>query len=156
MSTIKVPGSVRRVLEPEEKVVGKTGNFSRDFYATNTRILVFERPSWLVYSVWILLGILWAVLGLNGYYWLILFAFLICLLAYLFMRKSSPKIFTPYPTISAIILISDRYWQIELKGGGWEKEKYIWRIPKYPRGVKLTEATEFVKIVSEKANVKVS
>ena len=128
MSRIDVPESVRRVLEPGEEVISKAGNSERDFYATNTRILVFERPRGLSY----LLGILTLVL----------------------VKKSSLQTFEPYSMISGITLMSDSYWQIEL--GVQEKEKYIWRIPKYTSGDKMLAATEFLHTVAKKANVKVS
>ena len=94
------------------------------------RILIFEKQGWLS--------------------WFALFGILPGVLAIMLARKSSLKSFAPYAIISGVTLVGNSYWQIEL--GVQEKEKYLWRIPKYSSGDKMLKATEFVNIITKKAS----
>jgi len=56
MSILAIPNNVKKVLQPGEEVQGYTATFYKDFYATNKRILSFEKPPWL--GILILAGVL--------------------------------------------------------------------------------------------------
>ena len=157
MSRMDVPGSIRGVLEPGEEIFGKTGNSERDFYATDSRILVFERPSWLVWIVTASFCVLIFVIHALGWsLWLALFCCLLGGLVVALTKKSSLKDSIPYPIISGITLVGDSYWNIDLKGGPRGKEKLRWRIPKYRSGDKMIATIDFLNIVAKKSNVQVS
>jgi ABC-type multidrug transport system permease subunit len=191
MSKVVVPKSVRKVLLSDEEVISKTGNFYKDLYATNKRVLNFEKPTWLV--VFILIGVLPYFLALllatKSYsgsikysqisginlrssrlqfivVGLILGLVLIALgLFIVIITLTSPYeeshgvwVLGLFFIILGVLLggfISLRkatFWQIELKDKPGQHPSR-WRIQKYPRGDKLTEATEFAKLVGEKAAI---
>src|SRR4030042_5240277 len=56
MSNIRVPKSMTKLLSPDEYVIGKITSPDRDLYATNKRVLVFQKSLW--YALFFLLGIL--------------------------------------------------------------------------------------------------
>jgi hypothetical protein len=56
MPDIKVPGYVKKSLLPGETVIGKTTKLEKDLYATDKRVLVFQKPGW-IYFIY-LLGVL--------------------------------------------------------------------------------------------------
>lgn len=194
MSRISVPSSVRKVLLPDEEVLGKTGNSYKDLYATSKRLLCFEKPSWL--AVLILVGVLpyfLAILLAGKSYsgsidyskisriilrsnrsraiagalfvglLLIALGLFIVIIALTVPYEESRGawviglFFIVLGILLGAILAAKKavYWQIELvdKPG---RHPGKWRIPKYPRGDKATEVTEFTKMVAERAAVQLS
>ena len=57
MSSIKdVPENVKTHLLPDERVIGRFSSIFREYYATDKRLIGFQRPDWV--QVLLILGIL--------------------------------------------------------------------------------------------------
>lgn len=57
-----VPEKVQTHLLPNEKVIGRFSSIWREYYATDKRLIGFQRPDWVVWLL--ILGILPGVLGI--------------------------------------------------------------------------------------------
>ncbi len=55
-----IPEKVQKLLSSEEKVIGRFSNVWREYYATEKRLIGFERPDWVLFLL--ILGLLPGVL----------------------------------------------------------------------------------------------
>jgi len=63
MSSIKdVPENVKTHLLPDERVIGRFSSIFREYYATDKRLIGFQRPDWV--QVLLILGILPGILAI--------------------------------------------------------------------------------------------
>ena len=98
MSNIRVPKSMTKLLSPDEYVIGKITSPDRDLYATNKRVLVFQKSLW--YALFFLLGILPGLLA-----WLLTPK---SLRRFVFNSSKETSLFIP--AISAFLLIFPSQW----------------------------------------------
>lgn len=62
MGTMKMPERVKEHLLPDEDVTRRFSSIWKEFYATNKRVIGFERPDWVV--MFLVLGLLPGILAL--------------------------------------------------------------------------------------------